>query len=75
MPRSEALKRAQKKYQHNTNKSVVIKLHKEYDEDIIEHLETVKSKQGYIKELIRKDMYSAQDDGGYLNDPLYRNFT
>lgn len=31
-------------------------LHKEYDKDILDKLESVENKQGYIKQLIRNDI-------------------
>lgn len=37
-------------------KQFKIALNKKTDEDIINHLATKKNKQGYVKELIRKDM-------------------
>lgn len=56
MARSDALKKAQAKYNKEKTKAMCIKLHLENDADIIRKLEEVKSKQGYIKDLIRKDM-------------------
>ncbi len=44
------------RYEQKTIKSVLVKLHKEYDEDLIERLNSVPSKQGYIKQLIRDDI-------------------
>lgn len=40
----------------STFKRVEIKLHPEKDAEIIEKLESVESKQGYIKDLILKDI-------------------
>lgn len=37
-------------------KQFKMNLNKNTDADIIEHLETKENKQGYVKELIRKDM-------------------
>lgn len=56
MPRSEALKKAQAKYKKESTIIVNIRLHKELDADIIERLNEVHSKQGYIKDLIRADI-------------------
>ena len=39
-----------------TQKRVFIKLNLKTDADILEQLEKVGNKQGYIKELIRKDI-------------------
>lgn len=56
---SEAQKKAQKKYDRNNRdkfKALSLKLNKEADKDILEKLSSVESIQGYIKELIRKDL-------------------
>lgn len=61
MSRSEALKRAQAKYQRkisvrNILKQYNFKFHIVHDADIIKVLESQKNKNGYIKKLIREDM-------------------
>lgn len=56
MPQTQAQLRATKKYQDENVKPVLLKLNKKTDADIIKKLSSVKSKQGYIKSLIRKDM-------------------
>ena len=56
---TEALKRAQKKYDEaNKDKwrMIHLKLNRETDTEIIEKLESVPSIQGYIKDLIRADL-------------------
>lgn len=53
---SDARIKANAKYDKVNTKSVFLKLNVKTDADILEHLETVGNKQGYIKELIRKDM-------------------
>lgn len=53
--RSEALIKAQDRYEKK-RMCVNIRLNKETDFDIIDKLNTVGNKQGYIKELIRKDI-------------------
>lgn len=53
--RSEALIKAQDKYEQK-RMCINIRLNKETDLDIIEQLNNVGNKQGYIKELIRKDI-------------------
>jgi hypothetical protein len=63
MSRSEALKRAQSKYQRkisvrNILKQYNFKFHIVHDADIIKVLESQKNKNGYIKKLIRDDMQS-----------------
>lgn len=53
-------KETQKKYQAEWDKKNIkgfyIKLSKSTDADIIRWLESIPNKQGYIKELIRKNM-------------------
>lgn len=59
MRTSEARLRAQKKYDdahRGDYKHFDVKCHREDDKDVIEHLETIKNKSGYLKELVRKDM-------------------
>lgn len=56
MTASKAQVRASAKYDKANTKQFVIKLNKIYDADIIEKLETVENRQGYIKELILADM-------------------
>lgn len=56
---SEAQKKAQKKYDKNNKgkfKVLTLKLNRESDSDVLEKLASVDSMQGYIKELIRKDL-------------------
>ena len=48
--------RAINKYNKANTKIYPIRLNFNTDKDIIEKLEAVESKQGYIKELIRKDI-------------------
>ena len=56
MGETEAQKRARKKYEARTKKTYIIKLNTETDADIIEKLEAVENRNGYIKELIRRDI-------------------
>lgn len=44
------------RYDKKNMKGLYIKLHKKNDKDIIDKLEQVESKQGYVKELIRNDL-------------------
>lgn len=56
---TDAQKRAQKNYDLNSKdkfKKLSFKLNKETDADILDKLASVDSMQGYIKELIRKDI-------------------
>lgn len=50
------------RYQKEHTRQVNIRLHKEYDADIIAHLNSKPAKATYIKDLIRKDM--CYDKGG-----------
>ncbi len=45
-------------WQKKNTKTVLLRLNLKTDRDIIQQLDTVKSKQGYVKELIRADMKS-----------------
>lgn len=61
--KSEALKRAQKRYQEklkrtgsNPRKGYHLSLHTTHDADIIAFLEARKNINGYVKDLIRADM-------------------
>lgn len=56
---TEAQKKARDKYNKENYKVVNFKLHKTNDKDIMEHLEAQPNKQGYIKELIRKDIANS----------------
>lgn len=56
---TEAQKRAQKKYDEKRTEKfrmVMLKLNRETDSDILEKLESQSSMQGYIKNLIRRDL-------------------
>lgn len=44
------------KFNREKTKCIQIRLNKNTDSDILEQLERVPSKMGYIKELIRKDI-------------------
>lgn len=56
MTTTDAQKRATLKYEAKNTIQVHLKLNKRTDADILQKLEEVESKQGYIKELIRRDM-------------------
>jgi hypothetical protein len=53
---TDAQKRAAAKYDKSHTKGVYIKLNKTTDADILERLQEAGNVQGYIKELIRKDI-------------------
>lgn len=56
MGESEAQKRASEKYWSKNKSGLYLKLNKATDGDILAKLEEVGNKQGYIKELIRRDI-------------------
>lgn len=53
---SKAQIRAVNKFNKEKTKCIQIRLNKSTDADILEKLDQVSSKMGYIKELIRKDI-------------------
>lgn len=53
---TEAQKRAQEKYDANNTIQFKMKLNRGTDKDIIDRLNEVENKQGYIKNLIRQDI-------------------
>lgn len=56
----EARIRASMKYNAKMVKQIKFNLNRETDADIIAHLERCGNIQGYLKELIRRDMNGAQ---------------
>ena len=58
---SNAHIRAQAKYDKNNTKAVMLKLNLTTDADIIAKLGDTASKQGYIKELVRRDIRGTED--------------
>ena len=52
----------QEKYDKANTKGLHLKLNIKTDSDILAKLDSVESKQGYIKELIRKDLERSQND-------------
>lgn len=53
---TEAQIKAQAKYDAENTRQVHLKLNRRTDSDILERLDAVPSKQGYIKRLIREDL-------------------
>lgn len=53
---TEAQIKAQNKYDKEHTRQVHLKLNRRTDEDVLEKLDSVPSKQGYIKDLIRADL-------------------
>ena len=56
MATSQAQKAASAKYDASHTIQIKLKLNTKTDADILEKLEAVENKQGYIKELIRADI-------------------
>lgn len=56
MGETEAQKSARLKYEAEHTTQIKLKLNKNTDVDILEKLDSVPNKQGYIKELIRADI-------------------
>lgn len=57
---SDARLRANAKYQKANTKLFQIRLNFKTDKDIFDKLETVESKSGYIKDLIRRDISDSK---------------
>lgn len=53
---TEAARRAQEKYDRANTVQIHLKLNRKLDADILQKLEAVQNKQGYIKDLIRADL-------------------
>lgn len=60
---SEAQKRATEKYDAANTIQIHLKLNINTDRDIIDKLNSVESKQGYIKDLIREDLKKGVAEG------------
>jgi hypothetical protein len=56
MASSEAAKRAVRRYDEKRTRQIKLKLNVGTDADILEKLDSVPNKQGYIKQLIRDDL-------------------
>ncbi|WP_298625738.1 hypothetical protein [uncultured Senegalimassilia sp.] len=53
---TEAQIKAQARYDAENTRQVHLKLNRNTDKDVLDKLDEVPSKQGYIKELIRADL-------------------
>ena len=62
---TEAQKKASANYAKKMTKCVNLALNKKTDADIIEKLDSVDSKMGYIKKLIREDIENANKDQSF----------
>lgn len=58
---TEAKRRANAKYDLTHTRQITLKLNLETDKDILDMLDAVGNKQGYIKALIRADMRKEAD--------------
>ena len=57
---TEAMIRAVRRYDDANTRKLSLKLNLNTDKDVLEKLDSVPNKQGYIKELIRADMQATQ---------------
>lgn len=57
----ESRRRAKEKYDKLNTVQIKLKLNKNTDKDILEMLEQCGNKQGYIKNLIRKDLQKRKE--------------
>ena len=56
MAMTEAQKRAQAKYEQANTRKITFKFNLKTDADILEKLDQVDNRQGYIRDLIRADI-------------------
>ena len=61
MPSTEGHKKAVAKYNKQNCVRIPVTLNRKTDEDVLRKLDSVPSKQGYIKELIRQDIHKEFD--------------
>ena len=54
--RKASQRKANYKWQKKAQKQIILKLHKEYDKDIIEFLDVLPNRTELLKKLIRKEM-------------------
>ena len=62
MATSTAQKKASMKYSKGNLRQIKFNLSLKYDQDIIEKLDSIENKQGYIKSLIRADIARAESE-------------
>lgn len=58
---SDAQAKASAKYDKKHTRGVYLKLNTETDRDVIDKLDSVDNRQGYIKSLIRKDINTDKE--------------
>lgn len=56
-----AQRRATLKYNQSHAKNMTLSLNFQTDKDILDHLESIQNKSGYIKSLIRQDIMNSKD--------------
>ena len=56
MATSKARKEATRRYDEKNTRQIMLKLNLKTDADILEKLDSVENRQGYIKSLIRDDI-------------------
>lgn len=71
---TQAQLKASAKYDKVNTKSIFLKLNIKTDADVLQYLETVGNKQGYIKELIRKDMNGSEASAAPKNQIIEGSF-
>lgn len=62
---TEQQKRAQIKYDKANTRKITFKFNLKTDADILERLDSVDNRQGYVKELIRNDMEAEKIINGF----------
>lgn len=67
---TEQQKRAQIKYDKTNTRQITFKFNLKTDADILEKLDSVENRQGYIKELIRNDMEAEKIINGFTQMKL-----
>ncbi len=72
---SESRLKAVAKYDKANTKSIMLKFNLKTDADILAHFETLENRQGYIKELIRRDMNGVTAVAEPQNKILEGSFT
>lgn len=61
MARTEAQKRAKRKYEATRTKALTMRFNKKIDADILEKFEATDNVAGYIKRLIREDIAKSKE--------------
>ena len=61
MPTKEKTLQAILKYDTKNTRQIKLKLNMNTDKDILEKLDQIDNKQGYIKELIRRDIEKEEE--------------